>query len=304
MTMLTLFYIVIGINTFIALCYLVWGLICVHNKEHGRILYFIRFIVIIICPVIGILYFVYSNLFHKLFFHKDVDLSAVIFNKEKIRQVERSDMEREINFAPIEEAIAVSDYKNQRQLMMNVLRSDIRSSLGSISLALNSEDSEVSHYAASALRDELGNFRSTVLKMQKNLHSKEQYIPAECCRLIEYMYPVLIQEIFPEPEHNGYVLIFEEAVSTLYNSRPEMVKNKYYEWLIDQLLLIHNTDAAKKWCDIVKISLKEQLTTYKCLLKFYYTTQNSRLFFETMEELKQSDIPIDNNTLEILRTFS
>lgn len=304
MTMLTFFYIVIGINAFIALCYLLWGFICVHNKEHGRLLCFIRFMVMIVCPVIGILYFVCSNLFHKLFFHKDVDLSAVIFNKEKIRQVERSDMEREINFAPIEEAIAVSDYKNQRQLMMNVLRSDIRSSLGSISLALNSEDSEVSHYAASALRDELGDFRSTVLKMQKNLHSKEQYVPAECCRLIEYMHPVLIQEIFPEPEHKGYVLIFEEAVSTLYNSHPDMVKNKYYEWLIDQLLLIHDTDAAKKWCDIVKNRLKEQLTAYKCLLKFYYTTQNSRLFFETMQELKQSDIPIDNDTLEILRTFS
>lgn len=304
MTMTAFFYILIAGNAILAFCYMLWGFIRTHKKEHGRLLYFIRFTIMLICPVIGILYFVCSYVFHKLFFHKNVDLSAVIFNKEKIRQVERSDMEREINFAPIEEAIAVSDYKNQRQLMMNVLRSDIRSSLGSISLALNSEDSEVSHYAASALRDELGDFRSTVVKMQKSLYNQENYLPAECCRLIEYMYPVLTQEIFPEPEHKTYVGIFKDTIAALYENNPAMVKPHYYEWLIDQLLLISDMDSAKEWCGIVNKQLNGELTAYKCLLKFYYTTQNTRLFFETMDELKQSDIAIDNNTLEILRTFS
>ena len=38
-------------------------------------------------------------------------------------------------------------------------------SLRTISLALNGEDSETAHYAASVLRDELNNFRSTVQKL-------------------------------------------------------------------------------------------------------------------------------------------
>lgn len=146
------------------------------RTKKGKMLIFIRFFLMLFCPVIGILYFVCSMLFHKLLFHKKVDLSDVIFNKEKIRQVERSDLERERNIAPIEETIAVSDYKNQRQLMMNVLRNDYRDSLGSISLALNSADSEVSHYAASALRDELGAFRNSVSQKHKEMLADEKML--------------------------------------------------------------------------------------------------------------------------------
>ena len=125
---------VLLLNTAAAAAYLIWGMLTARRTKKGKMLIFIRFFLMLFCPVIGILYFVCSMLFHKLLFHKKVDLSDVIFNKEKIRQVERSDLERERNIAPIEETIAVSDYKNQRQLMMNVLRNDYRDSLGSISL--------------------------------------------------------------------------------------------------------------------------------------------------------------------------
>ena len=102
-------------NTAAAAAYLIWGMLTARRTKKGKMLVFIRFFLMLFCPVIGILYFVCSMLFHKLLFHKKVDLSDVIFNKEKIRQVERSDLERERNIAPIEETIAVSDYKNQRQ---------------------------------------------------------------------------------------------------------------------------------------------------------------------------------------------
>ena len=57
--------------------------------------------------------------------------------------------------APLEESLAVSDKRNMRMLMLNVIRGDMQKSLESITMALNSEDSETSHYAASVLRDEL-----------------------------------------------------------------------------------------------------------------------------------------------------
>ena len=48
--------------------------------------------------------------------------------------------------------------------MLNVIRGDLQDSLESIALALNSSDSETSHYAASVLRDELNDFRVNVQK--------------------------------------------------------------------------------------------------------------------------------------------
>lgn len=69
--------------------------------------------------------------------------------------------------APLEESLAVSDKRNMRMLMLNVIRGDMQKSLESITMALNSEDSETSHYAASVLRDELNDF----IQCAENVHA-------------------------------------------------------------------------------------------------------------------------------------
>ena len=70
--------------------------------------------------------------------------------------------------APLEESLAVSDKRNMRMLMLNVIRGDMQKSLESITMALNSEDSETSHYAASVLRDELNDFRGPMCQKMYN----------------------------------------------------------------------------------------------------------------------------------------
>ena len=68
----------------------------------------------------------------------------------------------------LEEALEVSDKKSLRTLMMNVIRGDYKHSLSAIALALNSEDSETAHYAASVLQDVLSDFRSQVQAFMKD----------------------------------------------------------------------------------------------------------------------------------------
>lgn len=77
--------------------YLVWG-ICVavpaKNAAQGeenpvlhdnRRAYVIRFIVMLLCPVTGPLFFLGSHLLFLLFFRREVDLEDVVFSKERIR---------------------------------------------------------------------------------------------------------------------------------------------------------------------------------------------------------------------------
>ncbi len=55
-----------------------------------------------------------------------------------------ADEEQERNVVPIEEALAISDRDSLRTLIMNVVRGDVTDSLGSLALALDSEDTETS----------------------------------------------------------------------------------------------------------------------------------------------------------------
>ena len=113
----------------------------------------------VLCPVIGPLFFFMGQLFYLLVFWRDVDLADVIFSKERVRTRMKADEERERDIIPLEEAILVNEKKDLRMVMMNVIKEDIRNSLASITLALDSEDSEASHYAAAVLSDELNKFR-------------------------------------------------------------------------------------------------------------------------------------------------
>ena len=234
------FVIVCLVNAAISVLYLVWG-ICVavpaKNAAQGeenpvlhdnRRAYVIRFIVMLFCPVTGPLFFLGSHLLFLLFFRREVDLEDVVFSKERIRQHLKADEERERDIVPVEEALAVSDQKYLRGLMLKVLRGDIQESLEAITLALDSEDSETSHYAASVLQDELNEFRTYVQKLYVEMqHEEEDETDCEEM-LIGYMDAVLKQKVFTGVEQSQFVEMMDEAAQELYRKDIAKMTPAYY----------------------------------------------------------------------------
>ena len=79
-------------------------------------------LIILAIPVTISVVVLLARLLKVIFFHGEVNLEDVIFSKERIRQVDKSNMEQERNIVSIQEAVAISNYKSQRELMMNILR--------------------------------------------------------------------------------------------------------------------------------------------------------------------------------------
>lgn len=101
-------------------------------------------------------------------------------------------------------------------LMLNVIRGDLQKSLESITMALNSEDSETSHYAASVLCDELNKFRSQVQKMYTGMQQEGEEETDYEKMMLDYMNRVLSQKVFTTLEQTKYVKMLEEATESLY----------------------------------------------------------------------------------------
>lgn len=217
---------VLIINAVLAFLYFLWGIIF-HKKnelgENKRISYIIRSACILICPVVGILFFAVGMLIRTIFFRETVDLDDVVFSKERVKQTVKADEDRERNIVPIQDALAVSDKMNLRHLMLNVLKGDISESLAAISLSLDSEDSETSHYAATALSQELNSFRINVRKLQnainkdieENEHDsskRDEYGVA----LIDYMDKVLRQQVLTKVEQDYFVNIMADIGEMVY----------------------------------------------------------------------------------------
>ncbi|MGN0141130.1 MAG: hypothetical protein ACI4AD_02820 [Roseburia sp.] len=299
-----IFLLILLINIVVTVIYfIICGLIWTKEREK-RIGYLIKAVVMLLCPVVGPMFFLAGQLIYYLFFKQDVDLEDVIFSKERVKIRNRVDEEQEGNMVPIEEALAVSDKDSLRTLVMNVVRGDVRDSLASIALALNSEDTETSHYAATVLRDELNEFRKQSQKLYLQMQSGGAYATEDACVLIEYMNGILCQNVFLESEQGTYVDMMEEAVNYLFQNDRERLTAEYLEWLCIRLLEIHEFDRMEKWCGCSRELFPYELSTYTCQLKLYFTIQDREKFFRVLKSLKESDVVIDRETLELIRTFS
>ncbi len=298
------FLLILIVNTLVAIGYLVCCMVRYGRKAPRRKEYWIKTVVMLICPLVGPAFFLFVWLVYYLLFHQDVDLEDVVFSKERVETHLKADEEREGNMVSIEEALVICDKDNLRALVMNVVRGDVEKSLASIALALNSEDSETSHYAATVLRDVLNEFREQVQELYIAMNRREKGWEEYARLLIEYMHNILEQKVFQETEQDEFIDMMEQACLMLYEQMYYRLKPGYIQWLCDLLLGARKYDHIQRWCDRSRELYPNELSTYVCYLKYYFTVEKKKEFFEELDRLKQSDIVIDRETLELIRTFA
>lgn len=284
-----------------AALYYVINVIIKLNKEKSIL---IKTLVIALCPVVGIIFIGLSYLWYKVFMSAPVDLEDVIFGKDHPKFETKAEEDKERNMIPLEEAIAITEKQDLRTLMMSVVSSDIKNSLASITLALNSEDTETAHYAASVLQDALNEFRTTVDKEYKAILEDHPDKFDKCRNLIDYMDQVLSQKVFIEMEQRNYVSILESVGEILYMGEPDSITSNQFETISLRLLGIEDYEKCEKWCERSRIHCPSALSSYTCQLKLFFSQGRRDDFFRVIEELKASPIVIDKETLELIRVFS
>lgn len=287
------------LNLIVAIAYLIWNRLYNQNKN-----YIFAFIVMLICPIAGPFFYLTAYVIFKLFMNSPVDLEDVIFNKDKKKALTAAEEDKERNVVSMEEAIAITNEHDLRGLMMNVVRGDIKKYLHSISLALDSEDTETAHYAASVMQDVLNEFRFAVEKeleiIKEGGPNTEQY----CDNLLFYMNEVLSQRAFTDLEQLNYVGIMDEVGDIYFSLAPEDMVGADYEALALRNLEVKNYANSEKWCIRSRQFYPDSLSTYTIQLKLYFTNGNKEEFFKIVNEIKKSHIVIDNETLEMIRVFS
>lgn len=263
----------------------------------------IKIIIMVICPLVGAAFFLGSYVFFRIFYKEEAELSDVVFSKERIETHLHADEEQGLNVVPLEEALAVSDTDSLRLLVMNIVRGDVQDSLASIALALNSEDSETSHYAASVLQDALNNFRMNVQKIYNEIKRGGDDQAYYAAHLIEYMNDFLVQKIFTDMEQATFVKMMDEVGDILYEREKGRMTSHMFEAVCMRLLEIKEFQDCDKWCGRGMEEFPNTLSSYTCFLKLYFTSGQRDNFFEKLEELKKSSIVLDNETLELIRVF-
>ncbi len=274
------------------------------GKESKQYSYPIRALVMLLCPGVGVLFFGIGFLLCKTVFLSAIDLEDVIFSKERVKTYAYADEEQERNMVPLGDAIAVSDTDSLRRLMLNVVKGDIQKSLSAIYLALNSEDSETSHYAAAVLQNALNDFRARTTDAHTKICSDdEEFEPEYAAMMFDYMNSVLRQNVFTAVEQTARVQMMDEVADKIWEKKKAYLTSERMESVAMRLLEIDEYEPCAKWCERMEYMFPELLATYTCRLKLYFNKGDRRNFFRVLNELKRSDIIVDNETLELIRVF-
>ncbi len=298
--------VILTINTMIAAGYLIYGLAFRVKKEKDEkdpVRYVILSLFMLLCPVIGPAFLGFGNLFYHLFFDTSIDLAAITFSKKRVDVVERPDESDEINLIPMEEAIMINDKENLRNLLLTVLRGDVKKSINAVTKALNSSDSEASHYAASAIMDIMNEFQKTLQKFYAQMDAEPD--DTEVMVLyINYLSEMLGAGFLSELEEKTYIYSLQKVCERLFHADQTQLKPMHYTALISLLTKINDLQSSELWIQRFTTNYPDHIEMYRCALHHYFSIKDKIHFFEYMNRLKHSNIPIDNDMLELIRTFS
>lgn len=259
--------------------------------------------VMLLCPAVGPLFVFLSFWLYKLVMSQNMDLSDVVFGKEKTEAFIWPDEEVERNMISIEDALEITDKKSLRTFIMNVIRGDYRNSLSSIALALNSEDSETAHYAASVLQDVLSEFRSNVQEKYARCQVEDENQAENCIRLVEYMGPIIEQKVLTDIEQHSMIARMDEVLEKAWTLDAGKITSVLYKDISWCLLDIQDYKTCEKWCERSMEQYPAALSSYTSQLKLFFSCGDKEKFFDVMKRLRASDITIDSETLELIRTF-
>ena len=298
-----IFIIILILNVLAAVAYLLWYLIFKKDTDNRK-QYVMHTVIMLLCPVVGILYFFFAFLKYHFVKLGERDLTDVEFSKKRETPRIKADEERERNIVAVEEAILVSDQQKKRTNMLNVLLGETEDSYAAIALALDSDDSEVAHYAASFLQSKMDTFRENVRKMQEKIEEgdiEEEECQEQILELIDYMNHMLKQKVFTRVEQVDYVTQMELLCEKLFDNARDRVLPACYECILGRMMELRLYDQVELWGDRFREQYPDQLSSYTLLLKLYFETNQKDNFFEVLDQLRASSVVVDNKTLELIR---
>ncbi len=291
----TFFWLLLVANFFIAVNYMII------RYEQTKMRYvFLRGVIMICCPVTALFCYLLSYLFGVAFRQEEVDYENLSMDKTKKEFEQDVDKDAEMKMLPMEEVLTVSTTKDRREAMINLLKSDVSENLGLIRKAVENEDPETAHYAASALTDIMGKFTGEINRLQAsydadrtNQEVNEEYIDT-VLRILDSGALLGVEEMM-------YLYIYTGLVENLMKHHPGAVTSEQCSMMVRALFKEGKGGQAEEWAELSLNKWPDEEQSYFNLLYIKYNLEKREDFYRGLDELKGSGIPLSPKGLDIIR---
>ncbi|MGX6443166.1 PLD nuclease N-terminal domain-containing protein [Neobacillus sp. K501] len=257
----------------------------------------VKLIVSIFCPFFGliILYFMFHN--------RKVDGAFIpegIIEKQKEQAdiLRKVDFERETSFVPMKDALLLNDNQTKRKMLLDILKNDTFSHIGILQTALHNDDSETSHYAATAIQDIKSQLLSSIQQMEYQLekHPDNQKLLTSYAEVIKsYVNTGFLDKRTEKKYYYHYSQMMERIIEIVPTEKD------YYIKKINCDILLGELSSAEKYCQTFLDYCSNEEEAYFMSMKLYFSMKNQVKFNKTLQMLRESSVRLSPNGLNKIR---
>lgn len=259
-----------------------------------------RGVIMLLCPVVGLLCFLLGYVFNARVRKEDVDYDNLSIDKTRKQFLQPVDKTREMETLPLEEVLSVSNTKDRRRAMLSMLRQDSRETLSLVRQAAGNDDSETSHYAATALMDALGRFGSELNDLQM-VYDKDRTNLQANQELLNAVLRILNSGGLLKVEEDRYRYMLIGLVQNLEKNHPEAITPEYYAAMVRALYGVGRAQEAEGWASLSLARRSDAEESYLNVMFIKYALGKGDEFNAALKQLTNSNIALSDEGLRIVR---
>lgn len=260
-----------------------------------------NFLLMITIPFIGIIY-ILSIFIFKTFIKSDDGKNAIEkeneYDKDISLLIREAELKNKRDLVPIEDALNLNTHTVKRNLVIEMLKEDPYKYLEFLLKALRDEDSETSHYAATAIT-QLKSKLTIAMQSMEIEYDKNQNNKYISDRYIKSIKDSIDSKLMDEKENlrltYSYKIALEKHIKNIE------VKESYLNELIKIYIQIKDYDKAIYFSHKYIKTFKKTYKPYMFLLEVYYNLDDKKNFDLILDSLRNSNIKLDKDALDIIR---
>lgn len=219
------------------------------------------------------------------------------FDKSISLLIRQAELKNKKELIPIEDALELNDEHIKRKVVIEALKSDTYDYLGFLMSALKDEDTETSHYAATAVTDIRRKLTINLQKMEKE-YKENKYDKEIAEEYTDIIKKCIESKLLDSKTENRLLWKNKEVLEKLVD------KYGYNEEYLDEIIRLYiklgEYDRAKFFCNNYIKNFGKSEKPYIFLLEIYYNLRDRISFNKTLKSLIESNITLDNKILKTL----
>lgn len=273
---------------------LLYSLVLFLLRRKGTLL---QTMILVSCPFLGVL--LIAAMFKKP--KQNGEMPEWLLNRQEFEDVSLQAPNRDIemNTIPFLDALTLNDNSTKRKTLINLLKKEFLQQSEALALALKSEDSETSHYAATALQQAKSQLTKELKLLDRKLLEDSAGIETSK-KYVEVLKQSVQMEFLDQRTRKKFMSLYSEALSQLLVLKPANSPYYFKEKIAVDLDLLEFRQALEA-ADLFLEQYPHLEDAYFAAMDVHFRMRNNKAFFQLIEKVRTSNIHLSPERLNQLR---